>query len=141
MSDKLGAVALEKRQNPVFVGMNANTNREYSESKAAEVDLEVDRLLTTAHRLALDILKKNKKILHAMAGVLLEYETINAKEVDLLMEGCSVEEFKKKKEEEIKASSSISDKKKGAVKEVKKEKDELALSKKKPSITGDPIIA
>ena len=95
MSEKLGVVSLERRGNPVFVGMQSQgAGKEYSESKATEIDLEVDRLLTEAHKKAFDILSKKESILHAMSLALLEYETIDGEDVDLLMKGMSLEDLK-----------------------------------------------
>lgn len=125
MSEKLGAITLEKRQNPVFVGMNvSNSGRDYSESKAKEVDAEVDYLLREAHKKARNILKKNEPVLHAMSEALLKYETINGKEVEDLMKGCSIEEFVRKKEQ---VSSS-------------NKKEESSLKKKSTTII-DPVTA
>ena len=99
MSDKIGVVSLEKRNNPVFVGMQSGqTTREYSDSKAKEIDAEVDQLMTQAHKQAMDILKKKKTILQNMSKALLEYETIDGEEVDWLMTGMKWEEYKKKRE-------------------------------------------
>ena len=129
MSDKLGAVTLEKRQNPVFVGMSATqSGREYSETKATEVDEEVDTLLRTAHKKALDILKKKESILHTMSKALLKYETINGDEVNQLMKGCSIEEFIAGKEQ--------AGKKVSGNEEVNKE---TVTDKKKQTPIGDPV--
>ena len=99
MSDKIGVVSLEKRNNPVFVGMQSGqTTKEYSDSKAKEIDAEVDQLMTQAHKQAMDILKKKKTILQNMSKALLEYETIDGEEVDWLMTGMKWEEYKKKRE-------------------------------------------
>ena len=126
MSDKLGVVSLERRGNPVFVGMQSQGGgKDYSESKAAEIDLEVDRLLTEAHKKAFDILSGKKSILHTMSQALLEYETINGEEVDLLMKGMSLEDLKKHKE----------------LKLVKKEEKESSVSKKKSASMPDPVMA
>ena len=130
MSEKLGAITLEKRQNPVFVGMQSSGGKDYSEFKAAEVDKEVDRLLKTAHQSALDILKKHKDILKNMAIALLKYETINGEEVDLLMQGCSFDEFQKKKELIVKEKETTP-----------VEKKQEDTEKKKSTSVPNPVIA
>ena len=100
MSDKLGVVSLERKNNPVFIGMQSGQpSKEYSDSKAEEIDSEVDRLLTEAHKEALDILKEKEDILHNMSKALLEYETIDAEEVDWLMTRMKWDEYKQKREE------------------------------------------
>ena len=126
MSDKLGVVSLERRGNPVFVGMQSQGGgKDYSETKASEIDLEVDRLLKEAHKIAFDILRKKESILHVMSQALLEYETINGKEVNLLMKGMSLEDLKKHKKAEL----------------VKKEEKESSTDKKKPASMPDPVMA
>jgi len=127
MSDKLGVVSLEKRGNPVFVGMQPQGGgKDYSESKAAEIDLEVDRLLKEAHKKAFDILSDKAQILHAMSQALLEYETINGEEVDLLMKGMSLEDLKKHKGKSLQKETA---------------EKESAASKKKSTSVPDPVMA
>ncbi len=100
MSEKIGVISLERKSNPVFVGMQSGQpTTEYSDSKAEEIDAEVDRLLTEAHQKALDILKEKEEILHNISKALLKYETIDGKEVDLLMTGIKWNDYKQKKEE------------------------------------------
>ncbi len=125
MSEKLGVVSLERRGHPVFVGMQSQQGgKDYSETKAAEIDLEVDRLLKEAHKTAFDILKKKEPVLHAMSQALLEYETIDGEEVDLLMKGISLEDLKKHKKEGL----------------VKKEEKESSVDKKKSTSVPDPVM-
>ncbi|MBX3021319.1 MAG: ATP-dependent zinc metalloprotease FtsH [Bdellovibrionales bacterium] len=95
MSEKLGPLAYEKREGPVFLGMQQSSSRDYSESKAQEIDAEVYRLINEGHEVALKILGDNMQVLHNMAGALLEFETIDADEVNLLVQGGSLEELKK----------------------------------------------
>ena len=99
MSEKLGPLTLEKREGPVYLGLQSTQGREYSEAKAEQIDQEVYRLIHQAHQKAFDILKKNENILHIMAEALLEYETINGEEVDLLMKGANLKELKQKRTE------------------------------------------
>jgi cell division protease FtsH len=92
MSESLGPLAYEKREGPVFLGMQNSQSREYSDSKAEEIDAEVYRLVTEGHQVAIDILKKNMTALHNMAAMLLEFETIDADEVNMLVRGETVEQ-------------------------------------------------
>ncbi len=100
MSEKLGPLALEKREGPVYLGVQYTKGREYSESKAKEVDQEVHRLISTAHKKALDILKAHKKILEIMAKALLKYETINGDEVDMIIGGTGLDDLEKRRKEQ-----------------------------------------
>ena len=131
MSDKIGPVALEKNSGPVFLGMQAgHVQKEYSEAKAEEIDKEVKSLMMEAHKKATDILNENKESLHKLAEALLQYETIEGDEVDLLTKGGSLKELKEKRDikeknrekEQIKAKKEAQ--KKEAQKKAEKEKKE-----------------
>jgi cell division protease FtsH len=95
MSDKLGPLAYEKREGPVFLGMQSTRERDYSESKAEEIDAEVFRLVSGGHDAAITILKNNMQVLHNMAEALLEYETIDSEDVKMLVDGSSMDELRK----------------------------------------------
>ena len=95
MSEKLGPLAYEKREGPVFLGMQSTRDRDYSESKAQEIDGEVFRLVSHGHDAALKMLKNNMQILHTMAEALLEFETIDSEEVKMLVEGANLEDIRK----------------------------------------------
>ena len=99
MSEKLGPLAFEKKEGPVYLGIQSTQGREYSEAKAEQIDQEVYRLIHTAHKQAQNILKKNEDILHIMAKALLEYETINGEEVEMIMKGVDLKELNKKRAE------------------------------------------
>ncbi len=119
MSEKIGPLALEKREGPVFLGMSMTNHREYSESKAEEVDAEVKRIIMNGHDKAIEILNNNLDALHGIAKALLEYETLDAEEVDLLMKGTTIQElasrrddFKTKLEEEQRQAAKAEDEEK-----------------------------
>ena len=97
MSTKLGPLAYEKRDNPVFMGMNyGNTQREYSEAKAEEIDREVYAIIDEGYKLAVKILTENRDALERLTQALLEYETIDSSEVDLLVNNeAAVSEIRK----------------------------------------------
>ena len=94
MSEKLGPLALERREGPVFLGMQNGSHQHYSDTKAEEIDQEVHRLVSTGHAKAISLLKENIDILHMMANVLLEFETIDSDEVNMLMKGASLEDIR-----------------------------------------------
>lgn len=94
MSEKLGPLALERREGPVFLGMQNGTHQHYSDTKAEEIDHEVHRLVSTGHAKAISLLKENIDILHTMAKVLLEYETIDSDEVNMLMKGGTLDDIR-----------------------------------------------
>ena len=99
MSDKIGPLALEKREGPVFLGMQQAASIHYSDIKAQEIDAEVRRIITEGHDKAVKILKENMTILHNMSNALLEHETIDADEVEGLMKGMTLEEIKNRRDD------------------------------------------
>ena len=130
MSEKLGPLALEKREGPVYLGIQHTRGREYSEAKAKEVDQEVYLLIDTAHKKALDILKKNRAILDVMAKALLQYETISGDEVDMIVGGAGLDDLEKsRKEHDLKLE-----------RERKESAEEMKKKQKKDEPSGvDPL--
>lgn len=96
MSEKLGPLAYEKRDNPVFMGMGTGqATKDYSESKAQEIDAEVAHIINTGYKTAQKILTDNKDALERITQALLMYETVDGHEVSLLVNGMSAEEIEK----------------------------------------------
>ncbi len=93
MSKKLGPLHFEKRDDPVFLGMQTSHEKDYSDSTAREIDTEVRKFVTEGHKKAQDLLKQNLQILKNIAKTLLEYETIDGDEVNLLMKGGTSEDI------------------------------------------------
>jgi cell division protease FtsH len=87
MSDAVGPVAVGDREQQIFLGREFAQHREISDSTAELVDGEVKRILDDAYRRARDILKADLPTLHRMAEALLERETLDREEVDLLAKG------------------------------------------------------
>ena len=92
MSEKLGLVAYDSDQ-PVFMGMEyeygGGARNGYSQKTAAEIDDEVRRLISEAHKKAVKLLTENRSILDNMSRVLVEKETIYTEEVSMLMKGAT----------------------------------------------------
>ncbi len=97
MSEKLGPMAYEKRESPVFLGMQygGQGSRDYSDSKAQEIDAEVGRFINDGYAIAKKILTDHKDALERLAQALLEYETIDGAEVEMLVNGAEVKEIEK----------------------------------------------
>ncbi len=112
MSEKMGPLSYEKRESPVFLGMQyGHMNREYSEAKAEQIDGEVYRIVTSGYELAKKILSEKSDILERMAQALLEYESIDANEVEMLVAGGAVSELSKSRslrKEKLEAERAIS---------------------------------
>ncbi|CAN5645913.1 ATP-dependent zinc metalloprotease FtsH [soil metagenome] len=91
----LGPIAYEKREGPVFLGMQQGGSREYSDAKADEIDKEIYRIVTNGYEKAKQILRDNAAGLERMAQALLELETIDGAEVDRLLKGATWEDLKR----------------------------------------------
>ncbi len=87
MSDALGPVVLGEREEQSFLGRDySRRTQDYSEATAQAIDAEVKRLVTGAYAQALAILTDNLHVLHAIAGVLIERETLDGPEFERLMD-------------------------------------------------------
>ena len=96
---------------PVFLGMQyGHTSREYSDSKAQEIDAEVYRIVNEGYQKAKTILEEGKAILESLTQALLEFETIDSHEVELLVTGGKVEEIYKLRDNAARKSSGQEDK-------------------------------
>jgi cell division protease FtsH len=79
-SDRVGAVSFADG-GEVFVGRDMGHVREYSESTAQLIDVEVRQILENAHNEAYKALTLNRKVLDAMAKALMEEETLNQEQI------------------------------------------------------------
>ena len=82
MSDRIGTLTLGSSQNEVFLGRDFAQSKEYSEETAAIIDEEVKKIVDKAYNEAKQILTEHIDKLHAVAGVLLEKEKIEADEFE-----------------------------------------------------------
>lgn len=85
MSDRLGPVTFGKKEQEVFLGRDIGHARDFSENTAQLIDSEVREIVERNYRKAKDLLTTNIDILHAMSTALLEYETLDKEDIDLLM--------------------------------------------------------
>jgi cell division protease FtsH len=86
MSDKLGPLSYSKGEEQIFLGREISQHRDYSESTAQLIDEEINKLIKEAYQRALKVLNENLDILHKLAELLLEKETVLGKELDELIE-------------------------------------------------------
>ena len=107
MSDRIGPLFYGS-EGEVFVGKNYQTEKSYSDEIANIIDEEVRDIVESCHKRATKILSENINVLHNMARVLVEKETIHTEEVDMLMQGKSVDEvvaFMEQRESEFTAQT------------------------------------
>jgi cell division protease FtsH len=104
MSEKLGPISYSSSQE-VFIGRDMASHVNYSEDTASLIDEEINSIITTALERARKLLSENRAILDNMARLLVERETIFSEEVDMLMDGKSVDEIEKFMDENEKTLS------------------------------------
>ncbi len=92
MSEKVGPISYASEKE-IFIGRDMASHVSYSEQTAGIIDEEVRKIIDASLQKAREILGKNKPLLDNMARLLVERETIFSEEVDMLMEGKSVEEI------------------------------------------------
>jgi cell division protease FtsH len=71
----------------VFLGRDFAEHKEYSEQTAVDIDAEVRRIVTANHERAKQVITGNMDKLNVLAEALLEYETIDGAEIDVLFAG------------------------------------------------------
>jgi len=87
MSELVGLMAVGETDHEVFLGRDMTQRRQVSEHTSQLVDQEVKRTLDEAHDRARRVLERERDLLEAIAQALLERETLNREDVDLLAKG------------------------------------------------------
>src|SRR2546425_9566918 len=87
MSDLIGPIAVGDREQEIFRGREIVQRREISDSTGELVDGEVRRILTDAYAQATRILTERRAALDRVAAALLERETLDREEVELVVAG------------------------------------------------------
>jgi len=86
MSEKIGMVNVSDHEEHMFLGRDLFKGREVSEQTARDIDAEVRSIIDAAYARAKDILVTNRDRLVALAQALLEYETLDAGEIEEIIE-------------------------------------------------------
>ena len=85
-SDKLGPLLYAEEEGEVFLGRTVAKAKHMSDETARIIDEEVKLLIEVNYNRAKNILHENIDILHSMKDALIKYETIDAFQIDDLME-------------------------------------------------------
>ena len=94
MSEKLGPVALEGQGGKVLFGRGVESEG-FSEKVASEIDAEVSKIMKEAEEKAKTTIEANKKLLDAIAARLIEVETMERDEFEILLKAHGVTPKKK----------------------------------------------
>lgn len=85
MSD-LGPVAYGDNQDHIFLGKEITRNQNYSEETARRIDEEIHRIIDGQYKRAKELLETHEEALRKVAEALLEYETLEGKHVEEILE-------------------------------------------------------
>ena len=86
MSDKLGLVTYGHDDNEVFLGRDFSSTPNYSEKTAAVIDEEIESVVMTQYKKALELLNNAMPKLHEVAKVLFDKEKISGEDFRAIME-------------------------------------------------------
>jgi cell division protease FtsH len=87
LSDALGPVTYGEEEDEVFLGRSVTQHKNVSNETARKIDEVVRDILDRAYARTTEILTDNIDKLHVMADALLQYETIDARQIDDIMNG------------------------------------------------------
>ena len=88
LSDKLGPLMYDEEHEEVFLGKTAGSaHSQVSDETAKQIDAEVRDIIDGCYKTAKKILEENRDKLDAMTEALLEYETIDAAQIEDIMSG------------------------------------------------------
>lgn len=85
-SDKLGPLLYAEEEGEVFLGRSVTQTKHMSDDTAKLIDDEIRQIIDRNYARARQILEENMDIMHAMKDALMKYETIDAGQIDDLME-------------------------------------------------------
>ncbi len=84
-SEKLGPLLYAEDEGEVFLGRSVTQTKHVSDDTARLIDQEVRSIIDRNYDRAKKILEENMDIMHAMKDALMKYETIDAGQIDDLM--------------------------------------------------------
>ncbi|MDQ3726406.1 MAG: ATP-dependent zinc metalloprotease FtsH, partial [Actinomycetota bacterium] len=87
MSERLGPRVFGHDRGQPFLGREFSSEADYSDEIAREIDDEIRRIVESAHQTAKSLLNERRDDLERVSKLLLERETIDAKEFVALLDG------------------------------------------------------
>jgi len=87
MTDALGPMVYGENEGEVFLGRSVTTHKNMSEATMQRVDAEIRRIIDEQYALARKLLEDNRDKVEAMTHALLEWETIDAEQINDIMAG------------------------------------------------------
>jgi len=87
MSDKMGPLTFGKREEQIFLGKEITRHKDYSEKTAEEIDAEIKEIIAERYNYSKKLLTDNKETLLRLSNALLDRETLDASEIDDIING------------------------------------------------------
>ncbi|NMU90413.1 ATP-dependent metallopeptidase FtsH/Yme1/Tma family protein [Achromobacter ruhlandii] len=87
MTDELGPMVYAENEGEVFLGRSVTKTTHMSEATMQKVDSEIRRIIDEQYGVARKILEDNRDKVEAMTAALLEWETIDADQINDIIEG------------------------------------------------------
>jgi cell division protease FtsH len=87
MSDELGPMVYGENEGEVFLGRSVTVHKNVSETTMQKVDIEIRRIVDQQYGLARKLIEENRDKVEAMARALMEWETLDAEQINDIMEG------------------------------------------------------
>ena len=87
MSDALGIMVYGENEGEVFLGRSVTTHKNISEATMQQVDAEIRRIIDQQYALARRLIEENRDKIEVMAKSLLEWETLDADQINDIMAG------------------------------------------------------
>jgi cell division protease FtsH len=85
MSDVLAPMIYTQEDSQAMMGGSVGSSINMSQTTMQRVDAEIERIVSTQYALAKKLITENVDIMHAMAAGLLQYETLDADQINDLM--------------------------------------------------------
>ena len=87
MSARLGPMVYSENEGEVFLGRSVTKTTNISEKTMQEVDAEVRRIIDEQYAIARRLIEENRDKMEVMAKALLDWEPIDADQIDAIMDG------------------------------------------------------
>ena len=87
MSDALGPMVYGENEGEVFLGRSVTTHKNVSEATMQKVDAEIRAIIDQQYAVARKLIEDSRDKMDIMANALLEWETLDAEQIDDIMTG------------------------------------------------------
>jgi cell division protease FtsH len=87
MSDELGPMVYGENEGEVFLGRSVTVHKNVSETTMQKVDAEIRGIVDRQYKLARKLIEDHRDKVETMAKALLEWETLDADQINDIMEG------------------------------------------------------